>query len=317
VRNIDVKQKASLFAVVSALVLASSKFAAGLFSGSLAIISSSLDSLLDVFMSGMNFLAIRTAAQPADDSHQYGHGKAEDLAAVAQSVVIIFSGSFIVYKAVVSVLDGVTITYSPYDFLVMILSLAVSFAIVILLKRIGKQTGSNALLADALHYTSDLFSNSGAILAIALTYFTGKPFFDLVFAVIIGCIIIFSAIKIAKSGISGIMDSSISEKMTKEIESIIHSMPFPAAGFHKLRTRYSGSNKYIDFHMLFCRKLLIDEAHELANKLEKEISRRVKHVDVVIHIEPCDENCDLTEATCTIRLKRQAGSDKASIVRPS
>jgi len=301
----DVKQKASLFAVLSALVLASSKFSVGLISGSLAIISSGLDSLLDTFMSGMNFFAIRKAAQPADDSHQYGHGKIEDLAAVAQSVVIVFSGSFIIYKAVDSYLNSITITYSLYDFLVMIVSLVLSFVIVLMLRRIGKQTDSNALLADALHYTSDLFSNSGAILAIALTYYTGRTFYDLVFAIIIGCIIIFSAVKIAKSGISGIMDSSISDKMTREIEHIIQEMPFPAAGFHKLRTRYSGSTKYIDFHMLFCRKLHVDEAHELANRLEKEISKEVKHIDMVIHIEPCNNNCDLTEATCTIRLRRK------------
>lgn len=313
----DIKQKASLFAVISALILASCKFAVGLFSGSLAIISSSLDSLLDVFMSGMNFFAIRTAAQPADDSHPYGHGKAEDLAAVAQSVVIVFSGSFIIYKAVQSYLKNFVITYSSYDFLVMVFSLVFSFAIVTLLKRVGNQTGSSALKADALHYTSDLFSNSGAILAIALTYYTGKTFFDLVFAVITGCIIIASAIKIAKGGISGIMDSSISEKMTKEIRGIINNMPFPAAGFHKLRTRYSGSNKYIDFHMLFCRKLHVDEAHELANKLEGEISKNVRNVDVVIHIEPCENNCDLTEATCTISLGRQAWPDKAPVIHPS
>jgi cation diffusion facilitator family transporter len=313
----DVKQKASLFAVVSAFVLASSKFSVGLLSGSLAIISSSLDSLLDVFMSGMNYFAIRTASQPADDSHPYGHGKAEDLAAVAQSVVIVFSGSFIIYKAIQSYLNNLVITYSSYDFLIMIVSLAFSFAIVLLLKRVGKQTGSNALLADALHYTSDLFSNSGAILAIILTYYTGRTFFDLVFAVITGCIIIASAIKIAKGGISGIMDSSISEKMTKEIESIIQGMPFPAAGFHKLRSRYSGSNKYIDFHMLFCRKLRIDEAHDLANKLEKEISKKVKHVDVVIHNEPCDKSCDLTEATCTIRIGGQTRPDRAPVTRSS
>ncbi|HQI95228.1 MAG TPA: cation diffusion facilitator family transporter [Syntrophorhabdus sp.] len=301
----DIKQKTSLFAVITAFILASSKFSVGFISGSLAIISSSLDSLLDTFMSGMNFFAIKKAGQPADDSHQYGHGKVEDLAAVAQSVVVVFSGVFIIYKAVESYMNSVTITYSLYDFLVMIISLALSFAIVLLLRRIGKQTGSNALLADALHYTSDLFSNSGAILAIALTHYTGNTYYDLLFAIIIGCIIIFSAVKIARSGISGIMDSSISEKMTKEIERIIQEMPFPAVGFHKLRTRHSGSTKYIDFHMLFCKRLLIDEAHELANNLESEISREVKNADVVIHIEPCNYECDLTEATCTIRLGRK------------
>lgn len=298
----DIKQRAASFAVISAFLLASCKFSVGFISGSLAIISSSLDSLLDVFMSAMNFFAITKAGKPADDSHHYGHGKAEDLAAVAQSVVIVLSGLSILYMAVRSYLAEAAITYSSWDFTVMAISLAFSFAIVFTLRRIGARTGSSALLADALHYTSDLYSNSGAILAITLTHLTGRTHFDLVFAVITGCIIIITAIKIAKRGIAGIMDASISKKMVKEIEKIISTMPFPAAGFHKLRTRYSGSNKYIDFHLLFCRQIHVDEAHDLANKLEKEISQKVKHVDVVIHIEPCDSQCDLSAATCTVRM---------------
>ena len=193
----DIKQKTSLFAVITAFILASSKFSVGFISGSLAIISSSLDSLLDTFMSGMNFFAIKKAGQPADDSHQYGHGKVEDLAAVAQSVVVVFSGVFIIYKAVESYMNSVTITYSLYDFLVMIISLALSFAIVLLLRRIGKQTGSNALLADALHYTSDLFQLR-CYSCNRLNPLHRNIYYDLLFAIIIGCIIIFSAVKIAE-----------------------------------------------------------------------------------------------------------------------
>jgi len=296
----DIKQKASLFAASSALVLAGSKFAAGLVSGSMAVVSSGLDSLIDVFMSIMNFVAIRKAAEPADDSHEYGHTKAEDVAGLIQSLVIVCSGSIIIYRAVVEFIEHKTIAYSVFDFSTMAFSLAFTVVISVVLVRIAKQTGSNALKADALHYTSDLYSNSGAILAILLTYFTGIIFFDLAFAIVVGCIIIISAVKIFRSSLAGIMDASIPRSIEAEIEGHINSMPFPTVGFHKLRTRYSGSKKYIDFHLLTCRILHIDEAHEIASRLEKEITGKLGLAEVMVHIEPCRRECDLTEKTCSM-----------------
>ncbi|HOW54508.1 MAG TPA: cation diffusion facilitator family transporter [Syntrophorhabdaceae bacterium] len=297
----DVKQKASLFAAVMALVLALSKFTVGLFSGSMAVVSSGLDSLLDVFMSAMNFYAIKKASEPADDEHRYGHGKAEDLAGALQSLVIVFSGSIIIFRASQVFIQKKVISYSYLDLIVMCLSLAFSFIIAAVLKRIGNRTGSNALKADALHYTSDLYSNTGAIIAIMLTYYTGITAFDLVFAVIIGLIIIFSAINIFRSSISGIMDTRLSDEIERDIREIINGMSFPSAGFHKLRTRHSGNRKYIDFHLLACRKLHVDEAHTLSHRIEGEIKKRVTLVDVIVHVEPCENECDLTEITCVLK----------------
>lgn len=151
----DVKQKASALAVASALVLSAAKFSVGMTSGSMAVVSSGLDSLLDVFMSAMNFFAIRKAAQPADDSHPYGHGKAESIAASLQAVVIISTGAFIIFEAAHRLLDKQAILYTNLDLGVMCLSLAFSFFISTTLRRVGKRTESSALMADALHYMSD------------------------------------------------------------------------------------------------------------------------------------------------------------------
>lgn len=312
----DIKQKASAFAVLSALTLAASKFSVGLASGSMAVVSSGLDSLLDVFMSAMNFFAIKKAGEPADKEHQYGHGKAESLAGAVQATVILFTGCFIVYKAVHEFLSAKEITYSKADLGVMVLSLAFSFAISFVLLRIGRKTNSSALKADALHYTSDLYSNSAAICAIILTYFTGKTFFDILFAVITGLIIMFSAVKILKEGVSGLMDRSIPPAVEQEIESIIDEMPFPYAGHHKLRTRFSGNRKYIDFHLLTCRKLRIDEAHDLAHQIERRITDQVPTVDTVIHVEPCTYGCELSEGTCTvIKLRKTVERGKSKVER--
>lgn len=306
----EAKQKASAFAAASALLLSVSKFFVGMLSGSMAVVASGLDSLLDVFMSGMNFLAIRKADQPADHSHPYGHGKAESIAASVQAVVIISTGVFIIYKALQKFLSKAVIVYSVFDLAVMCLSLAFSLVISMVLKRVGRRTESNALLADALHYTSDLYSNSAAILAIILAYYTKMVFFDILFAVMTGLIIAFSATKILKDGISGLMDSSIPRVLEDEIESIIDDMPFPCAGYHKLRTRFSGNRKYIDFHLLTCRKLSIDEAHGLANAIEDRIAQRVARADTTIHIEPCKHSCDLSEASCVVIKIREAKSTR-------
>jgi ferrous-iron efflux pump FieF len=280
----------------------------------MAVVSSGLDSLLDVFMSAMNFFAIKKAAAPADKGHPYGHGKAESIAGSLQALVIISTGAFIIYKAVGEFLEKSVIRYSRLDLGVMCLSLAFSFVISTVLRRVGRKTESNALKADALHYTSDLYSNSAAIIAIILTYYTGMAFFDIAFAVITGLIIIFSAVRILKEGISGLMDTSIPGAVEKEIEALIEEMPFPYAGYHKLRTRFSGNKKYIDFHLLACRKLHIDEAHRLAHEIEDRIRSKITTVDTVIHVEPCEHKCEMTEGTCWVIKARRQGRAEA---RPS
>jgi ferrous-iron efflux pump FieF len=306
---VDVKQKASAFAICSAFVLAASKFAVGLMSGSMAVVASGLDSLSDVFMSAMNLFAISTAAQPADESHPYGHGKAESISASLQALVIIASGIYIISRAAREFLHDEPIRYSVLDFGIMWISLVFSLIISAVLSRTGRKTESQALHADALHYRSDLYSNSAAILAIILAYFTGYVFFDHLFAVITGLILIFSAISILREGISGLMDRSIPEDVEKEISSIIDSMPFPYAGYHKLRSRSAGNRRYIDFHLLACRKLRVDEAHELTDQIEVRIKERVATIDIVIHVEPCARKCQLTETSCSVlkeRSRRQA-----------
>jgi ferrous-iron efflux pump FieF len=297
----DIKYKASLFAIASAFVLALSKFSVGMFSGSMAVLSSSLDSMLDIFMSGMNFLAIREAAKPADYRHQYGHGKAENLAALVQSLVIIFTGGMIFYKSIDKFIHKETIHYSSLDLGVMILSVIFSMMISIVLGKVGEKTGSSALKADALHYSSDLYSNSAAIVAIILTFYTGITFFDLFFSVVVAGILIYSALRIFRDGFGGLMDASIPSNLEQRLHEIVSALPYPYAGYHKMRSRVAGSRKYVDFHLLICRDEKIDEAHKMADKLETILAEEIKNLDTIIHIEPCSNPCEMTKETCFMR----------------
>jgi ferrous-iron efflux pump FieF len=296
----DIQQRASLFAIAASATLAAAKFLTGSLSGSMTVLSSGLDSLLDTFMSAMNFFAIKKAAEPADRRHQFGHGKIEDLAATVQSIVIAATGAVIIFKSVTAFMERQLVRYMAMDVIVMIVALCFSLVISLVLKRIGERTDSMVLKADALHYTSDLYSNSGALLAMLLTYVTGQGLYDFIFAVVVGLIIIGSAFKIVRSCFSALLDGSVPEEVEREIKTLINGMPYPYAGFHKLRTRLAGSRRYVDFHLLICRKLAIDEAHDFSSTIEKQIREKVPRTDVIVHVEPCRDTCDLTEATCTI-----------------
>jgi cation diffusion facilitator family transporter len=225
----------------------------------------------------------------------------EDLAALVQSCIIIGTGIFIIYKSINKFIQKETISYSGIDLGIMILSLIFSFFISRTLKKTGDRTESNTLKADALHYQSDLYSNSAAILAIILTFYTGITFFDLLFAIVTGIIIIVSAIKILTKGVSGLLDTSIPKNVENKISDIIRNIPYPVVGYHKLRSRLSGNRKYIDFHLLICRIIIIDEAHALATGVESKIKKEIPRIDITIHIEPCPYECDMTENTCVAR----------------
>ncbi|HOP85913.1 MAG TPA: cation diffusion facilitator family transporter [Syntrophorhabdaceae bacterium] len=301
----DTKYKVIVLVTAMAGFLSLTKFAVGMASGSMAVMSSGLDSLLDTFISGMNFFAIKKASMPPDKTHQYGHGKIENFSALVESFIITSAGVVILYNAIYRFVKNIPVRYTMLDLPIMIFSLIFSFFVTYVLKRASKKTGSMALSADAAHYASDVYTNSGAILAIILTYLTGYQYFDFAFALIIGIIIVFSTLKIFLESISGLMDKSIPEEIEEKIKKMIEKLPFPYAGFHKLRTRTSGNKHYIDFHLLVCRESDINKAHEIAEKLEDQLKKEISGIDVTIHIEPCNSECDMTEITCSLKLRSE------------
>ncbi len=297
----DRKQRASLFAISSVFVLSIIKFSIGLYSNSVAVISSALDNFQDIFMSSVNYFAIRKAAMPPDKNHKFGHGKFEDLSSFFVSLVILLTGIFVIYKALVQFLKKEPLKSPSVAIAIMVLSFFWSFIIAYYLKRVGEKTDSPALKSDSIHYLTDVYSNGGAIVAIILSSYLGYHIFDPLIGIIIGLIILFSSISIFKEGIVSLTDMEIKDELKQEIDKIITDMPYPYAGYHRLRTRTSGGKKHIDFHLLTCRRSSIEEAHNLSDRIEEEIESKIKNTDIVIHLEPCPYTCELTVETCRVR----------------
>jgi cation diffusion facilitator family transporter len=288
------KARAEQLAIASAAGLAVLKLGTGLAINSIALISAAVDSLIDVAVSGVNLLSIRIADSPADEGHPYGHGKIENLAGLAQGTLIALLGGGVLFEAIRRFLRGVRPDHTEWGLAVMAVSIVVSWLIARHLRRVGSQTDSVVLMADALHYATDVWTNAGVLAALALFALTGAALFDPLIAAVVGVIILSSAYRILARSVADLMDAAIPAEEQREIERIIERHRF-VVSFHDLRTRRAGSQRQIDFSVVLCRHLPLGDAHDLVDHVEKEIERTIPRSHVVVHAEPCEPDCQLSD----------------------
>ena len=281
------KIAAARLSVFTALCLAILKLLTGLFTGSLAVLTSAIDSLLDILMSGINLMAISHAEQPADEKHPYGHGKFETLATLFQSVVIALSGAWIIYEAIQRIIVASPIRQTGIGIAVMSISTVASFLISRHLRKVAKATDSSALEADALHFSMDVYTNLSLLAGLILIASFDLPWLDPVMSILVACYILFESLRLMRHGLRDVLDEQLPETVRKEIEALIEDHKHELFGYHNLRTRRAGSQKLIDFHLTVCKHLSVEEAHDITDYIEKKIGDQITGTDVTIHVEPC------------------------------
>jgi ferrous-iron efflux pump FieF len=257
--------------------------------GSVSVLASLLDSLMDIFASIINFLAVQKASQPADEDHPYGHGKAESLAGLFQSVVITISGLFLIWEAV-NRLRTAHETESPVlGIVTMVVAIGVSVALVTRLRKVSRETDSQALAADALHYQSDIYINAGVLVALAITALTGWAIVDPIISILIAIYILWSALSVGHESVDMLMDRDLPAETGKIVAEIVGKYRQDGViGFHNLRTRRSGSERFVDFHLEVDRKKPFEEAHDLTVKVLREIESAIPRTSVHVHTDPAD-----------------------------
>ena len=286
----DARTRKKLLAVTlsigTAFFLTVFKLSVGFFTHSLGLIASAVDSLMDVLVSTVNYIAIREADKPADKEHLYGHGKIESLAGLFQSLVISASGVFLVAESIRRLITGSHISHISVAVGVMFVSMALTFFLVLKLKQVLKETGSIIVGTEALHFTVDFLTNGGVILALALVYVTGSGIWDLIVAFLIACYILYQSFGILKKSIDELLDRALPQEEQREIERIILSHDPRIVGFHNLRTRKIGAQRFIDFHFEIRGEENFARAHELTESLIKHIRGRFPGADVTVHFDP-------------------------------
>ncbi len=259
------------FALVISIILAILKAIIGFTSGSLAILGSALDSFMDMFVSGVNAVALSLSERARTSTYAYGLGKVQGFAALFEGVIVFSSGGFLVYNGVMNYLGHKAPEVTTTEIATMILAMIGTALIMWNFIRIGKMTDSLLVRSDALHYSSDLFMNGGIIVALLVSKYFNLWWCDSVFAVGIGLWIIRNALPIIGSGISMLLDHSLEEQDVKQIEKILKQEK-SLESYHYLKTRKSGDDTFIEAHIVFRDKSIsLAEAHSISESLESSI----------------------------------------------
>jgi len=273
-----------------ATVLVFVKLIIGIASGSVAVLASAIDSLLDMAVSLFNFFAIKKSEEQPDDLYQYGKGKIQAIAAVIEGTVITISGIYIIYVALKKLNEGTVTTLLTPSIFAMLFSIIVTYFLVEYLLKVAKETDSIVIKADALHYKTDLWSNAAVLVALGLVWLTGLDSIDAVFGLGIGIYIIYSAYEIIVQGIEILLDRALDGETVAKIGEIISGHP-EVTSYHWLKTRTDGNANFVEFHMVLRPNMLLLEAHRIADEVEDQIMLLEPNKKWIItpHFDPYDD----------------------------
>ena len=285
------QKKATIVSSLTATILIVIKLAVGLLSGSVAVLASAIDSILDLIVSAFNYFAINKAEKPADEQFNYGRGKVEALAAVIEGTVITMSGIYIFYESIKKAYRGEIVSHLTPSVIVMVVSLILTVALVMFLNFVAKKTDNMVIKADALHYKTDIFSNGIILISLVIIQLTNFYLIDSIMGVVISIYIIYSAYEIIKDGVYMLLDAALDEEIVQNIKNIIKSEK-AVNDYHFLKTRKSGNTNFVDVHLVFDTDILLLEAHRVADRVEDSIKELSKNDEWVIntHLDPYDDS---------------------------
>ncbi|MBP2640408.1 MAG: cation diffusion facilitator family transporter [Firmicutes bacterium] len=284
------KQKTARLSVISNSFLIIIKLVVGFYSGAVSIISEAAHSGVDLIAALVAFYAVRKSGKPPDNNHDYGHGKIENLSGAIEAVLIIIAALWIVYEAIQKISAAEKPEYLEYGIIVMLISIAVNYWVSEKLFSVAKETGSQALEADALHLRADIWTSAGVLSGLAAIKLTGYYWLDPVIAILVAGIVFRAGYKMTRKSFLELTDISLPDSEAEKIAGIVDAH-VEVIAFHRLRTRRSGSYRLIDMHVVLDKNMHLDKAHSVCDSIEIEIEQSLGHCDVVIHLEPCNAHC--------------------------
>ena len=278
------------------------KVVIGLLTHSISIVAQAADSLLDLFAGIITFSAIRFAAKPADAEHQYGHGKAEDIAGVGQAILIFIAGGLIIYSAIDRIVTKNYIVEQPEaGIAVMAVSVVVSIFLSRHLLKVSRHMGSIALEANARNIATDVYSTSAVLVGLAILRFTELNIIDPILAIGVAIYILKVALDTIRKPISGLLDEKLPPSQEAVIEDSLKKHSREVSWYHALRSRRAGSQSYIDLHLVMASHISLEQAHQICDQVEGEIQSVLHETSVIIHAEPCNNECEECAAICSKR----------------
>lgn len=282
------KQIAAAISIASNSSLILLKFFAGITSGSIGIISEAIHSGSDLLASIITFFSVCESSKPADEDHQFGHGKYEDFASYIEGSLIVLAAFYIIYEALKKIFFHADLKLDVnIGLVVMLISIIANTFVSTYLFKTAKKTGSTALYADGEHLRTDIYSSLGVFLGLFFVKITGNTIYDPIVAIIVAIMIFTTGYKICENSKKSLLDTSLSENENLQIKKNINNyLGKGIISLKKLRTRKAGLKKNIEITLVVEKTMPISEAHELCDKIEAEIDADLGNTDISIHLEP-------------------------------
>jgi ferrous-iron efflux pump FieF len=283
----DARRKvvAATVAAGTATALAAAKLVVAVVTGSLAVLASAVDSLMDVACSGLNAYFLRLAAKGPDEEHAYGHGKAEALSGVIQALIIVMGGVWLIVRAVARLIRPEPLSTPETGIAVSAVAFGVSLFLVAYLRREARATRSIALQADAFHYVTDIATN--VVAGLALAGWLGWTWLDPVASLAIALYVITSAVEILRAAAEERLDRGLPRAVEDDLTALISSLAPEVQGYRSFRSRRAGGTDFFEFDLLVERTTSFERSHELAEAAARAIrDRRGADAQVMVHTDP-------------------------------
>jgi len=297
------KEKTSVarLSIISNLTLVILKLAVGILIGSVSVISEAIHSGIDLVAAIIAYFSVRESSRPPDEEHEFGHGKIENISGTVEAVLIFIAAGLIIWEAYNKLVHGVVMEDVSLGIVVMLISTLANFLVSQKLLQTAKKTDSIALEADGQHLRTDVLTSLGIFAGLVAIKLTGIAILDPILAILVALFILKAAVELTIKSVKDLMDIRLSKEEEDEIRQIISDHAGEYVEFHELRTRKSGSDRFVDLHLVVHKKLSIEKAHGIADHIENDIKERFPRASVIIHVEPCAETmgkCSICDGEC-------------------
>ena len=294
------KSRAAAISIASNLLLVLLKTTVGLSMGSISVVSEAIHSSIDLIASVIAFFSLRAAEKPADRDHPYGHGKLENVSGTVEAILIFVAAILIIFEAVKRLAGEPSVIQLDLGIGAMAVSMVANVLVSRFLYATALRTDSLALEADAKHLTTDIWTSAGVFVGLIAVKVTGLSALDPIIALLVAGAIFKAAYEMTRKSVEGLLDIKLPDEEEEQVKAIIAEHYGDLVGFHNLRSRKAGSERYLDLHLVLPATSSVLEAHNLCDHLEGEIMSRLPNSSVTIHIEPCDAICVDCSCECSL-----------------
>ncbi|MCX2808512.1 cation diffusion facilitator family transporter [Bacillus sp. ChL18] len=281
--------KIAFLSVMSNTLVVMLKIVVGIITGSVAILSEAIHSFLDLIAAFIAFISVRISKKPADTGHPYGHGKVENLSGTIETILIFAAGIWMIYECVQKLVNPAPVHLPLLGIVVMLAGALINLIVSKFVKREAEKVNSVAMKSNALHLLTDVYTSLGVAASLLVVTLTEWYILDPIIGMVLAVYIIYEAFKLMKEAFPPLIDTRLSEEEEKTILKIIETFQQEFIEIHDFRTRRSGPQEYIDFHLVVASHVTIKDVHDLCDRIERDITKEFKQAQVMIHPEPESE----------------------------